>query len=243
MSDRTAIQDKVRSKLLLWSERHCGFCGKECGTKIEIHHIDEDPNNNKEDNLIPVCFDCHEELPRYNPHHTRGTRYREYEIKQRREQIYDLYTRKYLRPVDIQISNYYLPLRIDQNGNPIPRSLGDVSCSVVSLSNDIPVQLNLKLRCYQGKEKLSDSGLPAHFKGKELWNLNPNHAVHSHFPFPFPEIMEPWDFRIEVEWSITDRVGRKHKMLPFSYRWDTLKIGDWWYHPATGPYHADETGK
>jgi hypothetical protein len=67
--------------MLLWCARHCCFCGKACTTNIVIHHIDGDPSNNNFDNLIPVCFDCHGELERYNPEHPLGTKYRHLEIK------------------------------------------------------------------------------------------------------------------------------------------------------------------
>jgi len=222
----------------LWSERHCGFCGKQCTTNVEIHHVDKNCSNNTEDNLIPLCFDCHGELARYNPKHPKGTHYRENEIKSRREQIYEKFTIKYLRQVEIKISNFVIHLRKDENGNPILRQRGDVSCSVRTLSNDIPVQLRLKFTLFQMENQLSDSGLGPHYKGITLWNLNPGQAVHSHFPFPFPDIVEPFNFRIEVEWSIIDILKREHTMLPFSYFWDSAEIEDWWYHPAVGPYHA-----
>ncbi|MFH1940707.1 MAG: hypothetical protein ABIL68_01285 [bacterium] len=86
---RKDIDEETRSKLFLWSERHCCFCGKACSTNIEIHHIDCDHSNNDEDNLIPLCFDCHGELERYNPKHPKGTKYRYLEIKSRRDQIYE----------------------------------------------------------------------------------------------------------------------------------------------------------
>lgn len=44
----------------------CKNCGKpqhdnidECGKKLEVHHLDEDKDNNSEDNLIPLCTECH----------------------------------------------------------------------------------------------------------------------------------------------------------------------------------------
>lgn len=238
---RVPIPEKSRSKLLLWSERHCGFCGRPCTTNIEIHHIDKNHRNNDEDNLIPLCFDCHGELARYNPKHPKGTNYREPEIKSRREQIYDMYTLKYLRQVEISISKFCLHMR-DSDGHLIPRTQGDISCTVRTLSKDIPVKLRLKLALYHQEEILSDSGLGDHYKGVTLWNLNPGMSVHSHFPFPFPEMMDPFDYRIEIEWSIVDILEREHKMLPFSYRLDSAQAGDWWYHPAIGPYQASVRG-
>jgi hypothetical protein len=240
-SKRLPIPEESRIKLLLWCERHCGFCGKQCTTNIEIHHVDNNPRNNDEDNLIPLCFDCHGELARYNPKHPKGMPYRENEIKSRREQIYEEYTLKYLRQVDIKISNFFH--QISKDGKPVRRKEGDVSCTVRTLSSDIPVQLRLKLTPYHENKKLPLAHFGPHFTGKTLWNLNPGQAVLSHFPFPFTTQMKPFNFRIEVEWSIIDILKKEHKMLPFSYFWDTDKIDDWWYHPAIGSYHGEDSGQ
>jgi hypothetical protein len=88
-------KDKI--KILLWSERHCCLCDKPCDTNIEIHHIEQDGKTDEElsniDNAIPLCFDCHGKIKSYNPKHRVGTSYRLEEIKARRNQIYDKYTR------------------------------------------------------------------------------------------------------------------------------------------------------
>ena len=56
---RVVVPEEDRAKLLLWCERNCCFCGKECTTNIVIHHIDGNPRNNKPDNLVPLCGTCH----------------------------------------------------------------------------------------------------------------------------------------------------------------------------------------
>lgn len=38
----------------------CGYCEFECG--IDIHHIDENRDNNSKDNLIALCSPCHRAL-------------------------------------------------------------------------------------------------------------------------------------------------------------------------------------
>lgn len=44
---------------------HCANCFKDCSNpkfykdKLQVHHIDENPRNNKFDNLIPLCSSCH----------------------------------------------------------------------------------------------------------------------------------------------------------------------------------------
>lgn len=44
---------------------HCACCGKYCKAKtsqkdlLQVHHIDENPENNHFENLIPLCAVCH----------------------------------------------------------------------------------------------------------------------------------------------------------------------------------------
>lgn len=219
---RVAVREEDRAKLLLWCARHCCFCGRECTTNIVIHHIDGDPSNNDLDNLMPVCFDCHGELERYNPEHPVGTRYRYLEIKKRREQIYELYTLPYLRKASITISKYIY-------GGKLERSLGDTSCTVKSLSDDIPIRLRLRIKAYHDNEKLALRRGDL-YSGSALWNLNPSQIVAGHFPLPVSKDAEPFLYRVEVFWRIVDVLDREHRMLPFSYVWSEPDR-DWWFDP------------
>ena len=219
---RVAIPEEDRAKLLLWCHRHCCFCGKECTTNIEIHHIDGDSSNNDLDNLTPVCLDCHGELKRYNPEHPVGTKYRYLEIKKRRDQIYELYTLPYLRKASITISKYIY-------NSQVKRPLGDTSCTVRSLSNDIAIRLRLRIEAYYGDEQLA-LDIDDLYSGHALWNLNPSQIVLGHFPLPISEEVKPFLYRVEVFWSIVDILDREHQMLPFSYVWSELQ-GNWWFDP------------
>ena len=225
---RKEISEETRAKLLIWSARHCCFCGKQCTTNIEIHHIDGDPSNNLIDNLIPLCFDCHGELERYNPSHPKGTKYRAIEIKNRREQIYEQYTISYLRKIEIKISNY-CHHRFDEDGKPQRRAFGDISCTVRSLSDDIPVKLKLLINPHQNGKSLKTS-LADLYNGTAHWNLNPLNIVFGHFKLPIEKEAIRFNYRIEVFWSIIDIQDREHKMLPFGYVWTDPK-SDWIFDP------------
>ena len=45
--------------------QHCACCGKQCIPNnrphdlLQVHHIDENPQNNAFENLIPLCAVCH----------------------------------------------------------------------------------------------------------------------------------------------------------------------------------------
>ena len=81
----------VRNEVLVKCKRHCCLCGKYVGMNMELHHIKQkaDGGNDTEDNCIPLCFRCHAEVRSYNPHHPKGLKYSEEELKQRRDQIYN----------------------------------------------------------------------------------------------------------------------------------------------------------
>ena len=197
---------------------------------MEFHHIDGDSSNNAEDNLIPVCFDCHGELPRYNPKHPKGSKYRDLEIKKRRDQIYDLYTLPYVRQVDIKISKYVHHVQ-DNTGQPRERQWGDISCTVRILSHDLPVRLRLRIEPYHDNQRLKVT-LGEIYSGRALLNLNPSQIFFGHLKLPIPAEPKSFLFRVEIFWSVVDILDREHEMLPFSYVWSDPK-GDWWFDPLT----------
>src|SRR5690606_25423579 len=51
---RAILQQEINSK--------CPFCSSTDVGHFEIHHIDENPNNNKVDNLLLLCPTCHSKI-------------------------------------------------------------------------------------------------------------------------------------------------------------------------------------
>lgn len=49
---RPSIPRENRDRLLVSCRHRCCICGRDW---VQIHHIDGDPSNNNEDNLIPLC--------------------------------------------------------------------------------------------------------------------------------------------------------------------------------------------
>lgn len=52
------------NNLFLHKDR-CEICGRD--KKLDIHHIDENPNNNNLDNLMCLCRSCHMKIHRPKP--------------------------------------------------------------------------------------------------------------------------------------------------------------------------------
>lgn len=54
--NRKGVPKQVREKVLAEFNHRCSICGQD---KPHIHHIDGDPSNNSEENLIPLCPNHH----------------------------------------------------------------------------------------------------------------------------------------------------------------------------------------
>ena len=82
----------TKARMFIKSARICCLCFKQCGTNIEAAHIiaEADGGPNTDDNGIPLCFDCHQEIGGYDVRHPKGNKFTETELKARRNQVYDL---------------------------------------------------------------------------------------------------------------------------------------------------------
>lgn len=61
---RKSVSTLTSKKLYQEADNRCPFCGVADVAVLEIHHIDEDPSNNKIENLIVVCGNCHSKITR-----------------------------------------------------------------------------------------------------------------------------------------------------------------------------------
>lgn len=100
----------VVEQALVACGRHCCLCHKFCGTKIELHHIEQraDGGVDSFDNCIPLCFDCHADVNNYNDRHPKGRKYSSMELRQHRNDWY--------RKVQNNLNSTVSPdhLRLDQ---------------------------------------------------------------------------------------------------------------------------------
>jgi hypothetical protein len=128
-------------KCLLWCDRHCCLCGKPSGSNIEIAHILPRKRTDKSDvdhidNAIPLCFECHSEIGKYNREHPKGNKYRVRELKTRRDQIYEKFTRHLVPPITYQIT---------QQGF---RMLPDVGFMLSHVGDSLPIKVLVALEIF-----------------------------------------------------------------------------------------------
>ncbi len=220
MSKRAPFPLDIKKKVLLWSDRHCCLCGKSCGTDIEIAHIDNRSDNSL-DNAMPLCYDCHAAIGRYNDEHPKGNKYKPEELKIRREQIFERYTIHLVPPIHIEL------VEIANLDTDKPR----VGTRIVHQSNQNPVNLTLKLDAYVGKEKM-DTIKNQFYSGEIVWNLNPRTIVGGSFGIEKDWIESGEKFRIELNPTIIDIYERAHPLLPFCYTYVGKERNTWSYDPA-----------
>lgn len=216
-----SFSDEVRLQALLWSDRHCCLCKKTCGLNIEIHHIKpiSESGSNKLDNAIPLCFDCHSDVMCYNVQHPKGNKYKPAELKARREQVYEEYTRHLIPPVDGQITQQI-------QGSDQRRTFPDVGFNLRHLGDSLPVEVLVYMESIVGDKSLPLLG--DHYSGKKPWNLNPRSMFTGHFKFP-EETHKPPTLNIELRVTLTiiDQYRREHRLLPVGFVY--VSEENFWY--------------
>ena len=56
--ERVPIPAPIRAELLIGNQHACCICGK---SGVQIHHINENPSDNKSSNLAVLCLHHHDE--------------------------------------------------------------------------------------------------------------------------------------------------------------------------------------
>lgn len=210
-----AFPDEVRTKVLLWCDRHCCLCKKPCGVNIEVHHIIPSGENGGDDieNAIPLCFDCHSWVQHYNREHPRGTKYKVEELRRRRDQIYDEFTLPLLPPIHYE-------LRQDA------RRLPDIGFVVANLGDRHSVQLKVRIDILQNLKYRATAPGP-HYDGTGIWNLNAHTQVNGHFLLPFQADEAKPALELVVNVTAIDIYGRPHRNFPVS--WVYIPEANGWY--------------
>ena len=203
----------MRRTALLWCDRHCCLCKRPCGVDIEVDHLIPEAEGGTDTiaNALPLCFDCHGKVHRYNERHPRGTKYFREELRTRRDQVYEEFTRPLVPPVICQITQAL--------GGGKSRQLPDVGFLLQHHGDGLPVKVRVSL-------KINGLSLGSpYYNGERLWRLNPRHAISGHFSTPRRRYRGR--LSIIVDHSIIDSLGYEHPRLPAEYAYKSN--GNTWY--------------
>jgi hypothetical protein len=179
----------------LWSDRHCCLCKKSCGADIEIAHIDADAGNGM-DNGIPLCYDCHSNIGKYNREHPRGNKYKPVELKARRDQIYDEYTRHLVPPIHFLLTQN----KVDKSQH----QLRFVDFHLQHLGDSLPVNIGVEAKIILNEKDLGIvKDRIGYYTGNVKWNINPRTLFWGGFSIPQEHVLrvreENADLKVELE--------------------------------------------
>jgi hypothetical protein len=212
-----AFDADLRTKVLLWCDRHCCLCKKSCGVNIEVHHLVPKSNGGSDDidNAIPLCFDCHSWVQHYNSDHPKGTKYKLEELKARREQVYEEFTRHLVPPVHYEVTQALPQGKL--------RNFPDVGFVLGHLGDSLPVKVRVVVRSESPDVPLSLP--PGYYTGGMLWHLNPRFTILGHFQVPIGLPADHLSLQLQV--TVIDQYDREHKHLPIAYTY--LSEQNLWY--------------
>jgi hypothetical protein len=220
MARKKFSEDTIR-KCLLWSARHCCLCGKDCGVDIEVAHILGEEKSDDIDSAIPLCYDCHAKIGRYTHAHPRGRRYRKDELKPRRDQVYEQYTRSLVPSV--------LP-KIHQDA---PRQLPSVGFLLTNSGSFPSVKAKIKLTVFLGSGKVCDvDDKHGYYSGETLWHLNPMESIFGNFTIPAECASSQETLRIQIDMTAIDAYERAHEFLPCCYTY-VRENNSWFLEPTS----------
>lgn len=215
--------DKI--KCLLWCDRHCCLCKKNCGPDIELAHINQRLGKKKLnaiDNAMPLCYDCHAKIGHYNIEHPRGNKYTPNELKQRREQVYEEFTRHLVPPIDFRITQILMNRGL--------RKFPDVGFEIRNLGKGLPVKIYLSVDIYKNGHKAYNPG--GHYAKAKPWKMNPGLRVQGHFAIPQKILKNTKRISAVVNGiEIIDEYERSHKLFPMEWVYEIGKTDEWWYNP------------
>ncbi len=231
----------VKNKVLLWCDRHCCLCKRACGTDIEVHHLVQPKygGGNNIDNAIPLCYDCHAKVLKYNDEHPKGIKYKAQELKPRREQVYEEYTR-HLVPLiwwEVTQTNPQKKKRKSseirrlrkKDQKPDERRLPDVGFNLAHKGPFLPVRVKVKIEPFLGGRSLGVFK-KGHYSGQRGWAMNPGHMTQGHFQLPKVVVKSRKRLEVKVDVIIIDQYEREHKLLQVGYVY-MRKWNAWYFNP------------
>ena len=218
--EKQPFPDDVCKKVLLWCDHHCCLCKKQCGPLMEIHHIDG--VSAEIDNAMPVCFECHGIIGHYNPQHPKGKKFRREELKDRRNQVYDEFTRHLVPQIHYEICKH---------SQPFP----EVAFALSHKGRSLPVQVKVELKLRCDTRRVAIPTEQRFYSGNQFWNLNPGLTLAGHFTLP-KQVVESSKVEIQVTVSIVDKYGYEHRWLPVSWQYRKRVDADYWFlNPSPSP--------
>jgi hypothetical protein len=215
-----------KRRVLLWCQRHCCFCGRKCGTDIQVAHIEprrRDKSWNIE-NAIPLCLNCHQKLFSYDPKHPLGIKYTPEELKTIRDETYEKYTRHLIPEFGFQITQNSPPWHTRQYPN-----VGFII--VLSRMKDPqPIGFRVHVTAFlNGRNRGTTSDL--HYSGRRIWEQpqprrDSDYMLWGNFTSPVAKVRDGQRLEFRVRVTAIDKHKREH---PKAKSWVYIPKANSWY--------------
>jgi hypothetical protein len=214
------FDEEDRRKILLWCARHCCLCGKDRGVDIEVAHIPGEEDSDELESAIPVCYDCHAKIGRYDDAHPLGTKFKPKELRDRRDQVYEQYTRHLVSSIVPSFWGY-------EGGLP------KVGFTLTNSGQFPPVKAKVKLRVFLGDKELGGiSDQHGYYSGETEWHLNPLTKIFGNFSVPQECATSKETLRIQIHLTAIDVYHRSHEYLPCCWQYQRWN-NSWFLEPTS----------
>lgn len=224
----TGFSPGDKRRVLLWCQRHCCFCGKKCGTDIQVAHIEprRKPKSLDIENAIPLCLNCHQKLFSYDPKHPLGIKYTSEELKTRRDETYEKYTRHLVSEFGFLIT---------QNSPPwYTRQYPSVGFIILLSRMKEPQHIGFRVQVtafLNGRNRGTTSD--RHYSGRRIWE-QPQPLRYSdnmfwgNFTSPVAKVRNGQRLEFRVRVTAIDKFKREH-----------LKTKSWVYIPSANYWYPE----
>jgi hypothetical protein len=189
---------------------------------IEVHHLKPEAQGGASDldNAIPLCFECHAFVGHYNDDQPRGTKYKPDELRARREQIYEEFTRHLVPPIQFNVTQ--------DLGDGSKRSLPNVGFKLLHLGDHLPVQVRVTVSVLSPPPR--EMIQSPYYSGEKPWRINPRYGISGHFDLPARAVDPDQKIELELQVVIIDQYEREHRLLPVGYVYMPENNG-WYLEP------------
>ncbi len=193
---------------------------------IQVAHIEprQKVRSWEVDNAIPLCFDCHQKIFSYNPKHPLGIKYTSKELKARRDEIYEKYTRHLVPEFGFQIT---------QNSPPwYTRQYPSVGFIIVlsRMKQLQPVGFRVIVTAFLNHRNRGTTA-DRHYSGRKIWDQiqpqrNSDYMFWGNFTSPVRTVRNDQHLELRVKVTAIDKYEREHVE---SRAWAYMPKANFWY--------------
>lgn len=193
---------------------------------IQVAHIEPRKRNASWgiDNAIPLCLNCHQKIFGYSDKHPLGSKYTDYELKTRRDGVYEKYTRHLVPEFGFMIT---------QNSPPwYTRNYPSVGFILILSPMQDPQPLGFRILVtafLDGRNRGTTAD--RHYSGRKIWkqpqpSRNEAEIFWGNFTSPVAKVRNGQHLEFRVRVTAIDKYEREH---PKTKSWAYDRKSNHWF--------------